>query len=200
MRYKVVIILILLFIITGCSQKTTPLEAYRNLKENRIASKINLSLITNPLLVDKTYKFDLKISDSLIIYGNDEKIYANYKDFNIDLKSNKKYKIKISSLCDCFGFTKYMFIPLVSVLNQNGMTMKLESQPDTFDYSHGPLSLNKTWILENLTNNNSKIIVSSNNVNLGQDLYKFFTYPIPMTINIKTSLVGKFNITIEEIK
>jgi hypothetical protein len=194
-NYKLIIVLIL-FSICGCSRKTTPFEAYKNLKENRIVST---RIPTSPLSINENHEFELKISDSLMTFGENEKIYTNYKGFNFDLKSNKKYKLTISSICDCFGFKKYMFIPLASILDQNGMTTKTEELPDTFDYRHGPLSLNKTWIINNTADGNYKLYVASNNTNLDQSLYKFLTSPVP-TINIKSSIGGKFKISIEEIK
>ncbi|WJS96180.1 hypothetical protein NYQ10_06905 [Flavobacterium johnsoniae] len=195
MNYK--FILVLLFIICGCSKKTTPLEAYKELKEKRTLST---HIPTSPLSINENHKFELKISDSVMTFGEKEKIYTNYKGFNFNLESNKKYKLTVSSICDCFGFKKYIFIPLVSILDSSGTTIKMEELPDTFDYKNGPLSLNKTWIINNFTSGNYKLYLASNNMILNESLYKFLTSPIPMTINIKTSIGGKFNISIEEIK
>lgn len=193
-----VIIFLAIFIICGCSRKTNPIEAYRNLKENRTLST---HIPTEPLSLNENHKLELKVSDSVMTYGeNEKKTYTNYKGYNFTLESNKKYKLTISSICDCFGFKKYMFIPLASILDQNGMTIKTEELSDTFDYRYGPLSLNKTWIIENTMNGNYKLYLASNNKNLNESIYKFFTNPVPMTINIKSTTVGKFTIRIEEIK
>lgn len=196
MNYKHIIILFM-FVIFGCARKTTPLEAYKYLKENRNTSK---QIPTTGLKLNENYKFELKTSDSVMTYGEKEKIYTNYKGFNFDLEANKKYKITISSICDCFGFRKYIFIPLASVLDKNGTITKMNEQPDTFDYRHGPLSLNKIWIIDNVASGNYKLYLASNNNNLDQNLYKYFTTPVPMMINVKSSAGGKFNISIEEIK
>lgn len=197
MNYKLIIILVL-FTLFGCSKKITPLEAYKNLKENRTVST---RIPTSPLSINENHKSELKSSDSVMTFGeNEKKIYTNYKGFNFDLESNKKYKLTISSICDCFGFRKYIFIPLASILDHNGMTIKMEELPDSFDYQQGPISLNKTWIIDNVENGNYKLYIASNNMNLDQSLYKFLTYPVPLTINVKTSTGGKFNISIEEIK
>jgi hypothetical protein len=195
-NYKLIIVLVL-FITCGCSRKTTPIESYKILKENRTLSS---HIPTSPIVLNESHEFELKISDSVMTYGEKEKIYTNYKVYNFDLKSNKKYRLTISSICDCFGFKKYIFIPLASILDQNGRTIKMEELPDSFDYRNGPLSLNKTWIINNTADGNYKLYVASNNTNLDQSLYKFLTTPVPMTINIKSSIGGKFKISIEEIK
>ncbi|MCF6182463.1 hypothetical protein [Lutibacter sp.] len=144
----------------------------------------------------------------MLIYN--DSIKSNYQKFSLELKPNKKYKIKVSSLCNCAGFKKYMFIPQISTINKNdNIFTKLDST--YFNYEKGPLTLNRVWNIQfdNRTKNTKfEFLLFSDNTNLFEKIYKFITntagfvnnvfIPIVIPINVKSTLVGKFVVKVEE--
>ncbi len=150
-------------------------------------------------------KFELTLSDPVLKY--DEFSYSNYKTFSFKADSLKEYTITVSSLCDCLGFNKYMFIPELIVFNENGEIIKTNLDKT---YIGGekmrPISLIKQWKVNMSSNTNYNILLYSNNDYLQKKI--FYTVSSSPTFDrdvyvpfffgmVKSSLIGKFYIEIE---
>ena len=207
-KYSLFFLLIVL-VLTACSKKIIPNEGYIRItnKESVDLIKINKSN-TIQLLANNNFKNKLTLNDSVLIYN--DSIKSNFQKFSIELKPEKKYRIKVSSLCNCAGFKKYMFIPLISPINKKDTFFtKLDST--YFNYEKGPLTLNRIWNVksDNITENTKfDFLLYSDNSNLSEKVYKFVTntsgivnnvfIPIAIPINIKSTLIGKFVVKVEE--
>ena len=184
----------------GCSKKMAPQEAYAALRQKKASSPFE-AVPTIRLDLDKDYKFSLTDTDSVFLCDDSNQRYSYYKNFNIPLKSRTKYKLSISSLCDCAGFKKYMFIPVLLVTSNIDKKEVSKHQPelDSFDYRFGPLSMNFTYIINSESYSNYKIIVFSANQGLGEKVCSIPVIGLP-NIDVKATVIGKFHIKIEEIK
>ena len=201
--------LLVILILASCSKKIIPNEGYILIKGKKSANILDIDRSNaKQLIPNNNFKDKLILSDSVLIYN--DSIKSNYKKFYLELKPKKKYKIKVSSLCNCAGFKKYMFIPDISSVNKNDKFItKLDST--YFNYEKGPLTLNRVWNVQfgNITENTKfEFLLFSDNTNLSEKVYKFFTntagvvnnvfIPIAVPINIKSTLVGKFVVKVEE--
>lgn len=193
----------LFLIFTSCSRKIIPSEGYNQIK-NKNAVTLFESKNSTPekIKVNKDFKDALTLNDSVLYY--DDSIKSNYKNFVFDLKPDKNYKIKVSSLCNCVGFKKYMFVPKIA---QGNLDNRIDTKLDSiyFNYEKGPLTLNKIWNIKSdgLTENTKlEFILFSDNTKLSENVYRFIATSfggIPvMPINIKSTLIGDFVIKIEE--
>ena len=207
---QIVIIILISISFTSCAKKINPLEGYKAIK-NKNATNLfeNNSTEKTKIEANKSYKNTLTLNYSVLYYM--DTITSNYHKYSIDLKPNKKYKIKISSLCDCAGFKKYMFIPEVYPENTVSETITIKLDSVYFNYEKGPLTLNKTWKIN--TETITKVTpfnfyLFSDNRKLGEKMHKFnatsiglasnIIIPIVAPIVIKSTLVGKFHVIVEE--
>jgi hypothetical protein len=190
----------IILIFTSCSRKIIPSEGY-----NQIKSKNSVNLFEANNSIAKEIKVNTNLRDKLtlndsVLYYNDS-IKSNYKNFAFDLKPHKKYKIKVSTLCNCAGFKKYIFIPKIAIGNVN-IRINLELDSTYFNYEKGPLTLNKVWNLKSdgLTENTKlEFLLFSNNEKLSENVFKYIVTSIgAIPVNIKSTLVGDFIIEIEE--
>lgn len=60
-------------------------------------------------------------SDSLV---TKQKIVSSFDDFTIDIKGAGDYIIEVESLCNCVGFNKFLFIPLVKIQSESQIVNK----------------------------------------------------------------------------
>ncbi|WP_146819019.1 hypothetical protein [Flavobacterium noncentrifugens] len=194
-------LLVLTVTLTNCSPKIKPAEAYKMLQGKYIKND-NQTSTARQLELEKDYADELNSGDSVFVSDTKNHLYSYYKVYNIRLETDKKYKISLSSLCDCWGFKKYLFIPAVIGFDQqeNPADAKLEKENVDFGYEFGPLSLNTSYILDSNYGGNFNFFVFSANKDLNQELYTFLTLPIPIPVKVKSTLVGKFHIKIEELK
>ena len=201
MKAKLLALLLLatLFIM-GCSKKLAPNAAYGMLQKREIVKdlKAGTPFAGNSITTGKQAKFKLALTDSVMQYTlNGSNIRSNFKDFFTDTKPNTKYKLTISSLCDCLGFKKYLFLPALYVFDTNGQFIKSDVNTD-FNYLNGPLSLNSYYTFNSGMGGNLKLVVFSANQNLNQSVYKFVV--IFITAHVRTNIGGDYNILLEEIK
>ena len=207
-KYSLFFLLIVL-VLTACSKKIIPNEGYIRITNKESVNLININKSnTTQLLANNSFKNKLTLNDSVLTYN--DSIKSNFQKFSIELKPEKKYSIKVSSLCNCAGFKKYMFIPLISPINKKDTFLtKLDST--YFNYEKGPLTLNRIWSVktDNITENTKfDFLLYSDNSNLSEKVHKFVTntsgivnnvfIPIAIPINIKSTLVGKFVVKVEE--
>ena len=192
--------ILLIIIFTSCAKKIIPSEGYTQINKNQAVSifETNKS-IANTLTINEDYKNELTLKDSVIKYNDSLK--SNYQKFNFKVKSGKNYKIKVSSLCDCSGFKKFIFIPQIVTGNLNN-SLIAESDSTYVNYEKGPLTFNRVWHLKNdklNENTEFEFLLLSDNTRLSENIYRFIINPIGfIPINVRSTLTGKFIIKIEE--
>lgn len=202
------LVFLICFLSISCSKKILPIAGYEKIKMNTRAVEVNKITFTNAENINPNndYKFNLNLNDSILVYK--DTIYSNYKTFSIKTSKEKNYSISIYSICDCWGFKKYMFNPEVLVSNSLGEKLDLKLNLVKFGYDKGPLSLNKKYTLTSSTDRIIYLTVFSNNETLQKDLYKFIVagaafsksvfVPIVVPVGVKSSLIGDFFIRIDE--
>ena len=202
MNFKILILFSITTLLISCSKKVNPTYGYNEIKTKKSITigKI-LKANSQSLIVKKEVHSSLKLTDSILVYN--DTVFSNYKQFTFKFKPQKTYKIKVSSLCNCFGFKKYIFNPEIYILNNENREIKGKLDSIFFDYKFGPLALNKVWELKSDHEINTSFLVFSNNQNLSKDIYNFIAknynvIPLALPIRIKETLVGDFVITIEE--
>lgn len=206
---KIVLIIVTILFFTSCAKKINPFYGYQQIKNKK---SINIleekKLAPKEILVNTDIKGKLTLNDSVLTYH--DTILSNYQIFSVEIKSGKKYKIKVSSLCNCAGFKKYMFIPQVNPAKfYENITTKTDSV--YYNYEKGPLTLNKIWNVQSdsITNNTKfEFLLYSDNRNLADKIYKFtsssmvvssnIAVPVIVPVNIKSTLIGDFYVIVEE--
>ena len=185
---------------TSCAKKIVPNEGYHQINNKKAVNifESNKS-IAKRLTANEDYKNELTLNDSVLKYNDSMK--SNYQKFNFKVRPGKNYKIKVSSLCNCAGFKKFMFIPQIVTGNSNN-TIIAESDSTYVNYEKGPLTFNRVWNLENdklIKDTKFEFLLLSDNSKLSESIYRFMVYPIAFVpINVKSTLTGKFIIRIEE--
>lgn len=189
-----------LIIFSSCAKKIIPDEGYHQINNINSVSifESNMSIAT-ALTANEDYKNELTLNDSVIKYNDSLK--SNFQKFNFKVKPGKNYKIKVSSLCNCSGFKKFMFIPQIVTGNLNYSSI-IESDSTYVNYEKGPLTFNRVWNLKNdelKENTEFEFLLLSDNTKLSENVYRFIVNPIAFVpINVKSTLTGKFIIKIEE--
>lgn len=187
-------------IFTSCSKKIIPSEGYNQINESKAVGifETNKS-IAKALIANEDYKNELTLNDPVIKFNDSLK--SNYQKFNFKVNPGKNYNIKVSSLCDCAGFKKFIFIPQIVTGNLD-KSIIAESDSTYVNYEKGPLTFNRVWHLKNddLKGKSSfEFLLASDNTKLSENIYKFIVYPIAfIPMNVKSTLTGKFFIKIEE--
>ncbi len=203
------IAILLCSISISCSKKIVPLAGYGTIKREMRAVDVNkITFISKEnISLNVDYEFKLNLSDSILVYK--DTIYSNYKTFSFKINRGKTYAISVFSLCDCWGFKKYMFNPEAIVSNDFGEKLDLKQTSVKFGYDKGPLSLDKKWTLTSKTDGNIYLSVFSNNESLQKDLYNFIAtgvaysgtvfIPLVIPVSVKSSLIGEFVIRVDEL-
>jgi hypothetical protein len=187
-------------VFTSCAKKIIPSEGYNQINNSKAVNifESNKS-VAKALTANEDYKNELTLSNSVIKYNDSLK--SNYQKFNFKVKPGKNYKIKVSSLCNCSGFKKFMFIPQIVTGNLNNSNIA-ESDSTYINYEKGPLTFNRVWNLksEELNENTEfEFLLFSDNTKLSENIYRFIINPIAFVpLNVKSTLTGKFVIKIEE--
>ena len=185
-------------IFSSCAKKLVPNEGYHQINSKKAVNifESNKSIAT-ALTVNEDYKNELTLNDSVLKYNDSMK--SNYQKFNFKVRPGKNYKIKVSSLCNCAGFKKFIFIPQIITGNSNNSRI-VESDSTYINYEKGPLTFNSVWNLKNdeLKENTAfEFLLLSDNTRLSESIYSFIVNPIAFVpINVKST--GKFLIKIEE--
>ena len=192
----------------SCSPKMTPLIGYNAINnrddDKSIFEKIakDSTKVNRLININSNFLASLTIYDPIITYNNSPILLSNYKLFHFHKTTSKGYTITLTSMCDCFGFHKYMFIPNIIVFNKNGNIIKSEEISNRFDYPKmsDPLSNIKTWKIDNNVEGDISVLVYSNNSKLDSKIFRFIMIPLPISVYIKSSLIGDFYIKVEENK
>lgn len=190
----------IILILVSCAKKIIPNEGYNEINNKRAINLLELDKSNAKLLSPNIdYENELTLNDSIIKYNDSLK--SNYQKFIFEVRTDKKYKIKVSSLCNCSGLKKYLFIPQIIIENSNDKNIA-ESDSTYFNYEKGPLTLNRVWNIDNdILKENKKIelLLFSDNSKLSENIYKFIVNPVGFVpINVKSTLNGKYIIKIEE--
>lgn len=206
---KIILILVTILFFTSCTKKINPFDGYQQIKNKKSINILEEKKIDpKEILVNTSIKGKLTLNDSVLTYH--DTILSNYQIFSVEIKPGKKYKIKVSSLCNCAGFKKYMFIPQVNPAKYyENITTKTDSV--YYNYEKGPLTLNKVWKVQSdsVTNNTKfEFLLYSDNRNLSDKIHKFtsssmavsnsIVVPVIVPINIKSTLIGDFFVIVEE--
>lgn len=185
----------------SCSRKINPAAGYSQIKTQK-SQPINTITGGNTQTVEtnKAINVSLSLTDSVLVYN--DTVFSNYKSFSFKTKPGKSYTIKISSLCDCFGFKKYLFNPEIQILNDQNKKTELQPDSSFFDYKYGPLALNKEWKISS-SEPTVSFLVFANNQNLSKDIHSltatvYYPVVIPLSVKIQESLAGYFVLRIEE--
>ncbi|MDO6737462.1 hypothetical protein [Wenyingzhuangia sp. 2_MG-2023] len=194
--------LIIILVISSCSRKINPTTAYSELKVNEVKKD---NLILTELELNNPIKAELKIEDNVM---SNDSVLSYYHEYKYTPNKTKNYSVEIFSLCNCFGFKKYIFNPNIKILDKNNNEIKNKIETISYDYQKGPISFNKKWTFESVKNEPLTIIIYSENNKLGEPIHKFEAYttsfaagmiiPIVAPITIKSSLVGKYYIELTE--
>lgn len=190
----------IILILVSCAKKIIPNEGYNKINNKRAINLLELDKSNAKLLTPNIdYENELTLNDSIIKYNDSLK--SNYQKFIFEVRTDKKNKIKVSSLCNCSGLKKYLFIPQIIIENSNDKNIA-ESDSTYFNYEKGPLTLNRVWNIDNdILKENKKIelLLFSDNSKLSENIYKFIVNPVGFVpINVKSTLNGKYIIKIEE--
>ena len=108
-------------------------------------------------------------------YFNDsdsnKKIVSNYNNYSVELNNPGKYHIEIESLCSCIGFNKFLFIPLISLENEN-ITAELTSTRMLEPTFSLPARLSRTWEIQIEQPRTLNFSIYSDNSNLDNVIYE----------------------------
>jgi len=192
--------ILIILILVSCAKKIIPNEGYNQINSKRAIDLLELDKSKAKLLTpNNDYENELTLNDSVLKYNDSLK--SNYQKFIFKARPDKKYKIKVNSLCNCSGLKKYLFIPQIIIKNSSNRNIT-ESDTTYFNYEKGPLSLNRVWNIENdilKENKEIELLLFSDNSKLSENIYKFILNPIGFVpINVKSTLNGKYIIKIEE--
>jgi hypothetical protein len=188
-------------VIVSC--KALPETNYKKLLKNRAKSKTIYEILKSdnyislPLNIEHTNS--LRLTDSIILMR--DSALSNYKMFKSHGVTGKKYKLTLYSLCDCFGFRKYIFNSLIAIIDTDGkpvepkLIKKEVRMPD--QYSSLPLHVDFEWEYSIPKSGDYWILVFSKYTNIqASDSQTKALIPWP---TIKANIKGDFMITIQEI-
>ncbi|MFL9843056.1 hypothetical protein [Flavobacterium rhizosphaerae] len=198
---KVVLLLLLLSFLTSCSKKLAPTAAYSMLEKRELTKSLGYGSETadNTILPEKAAEFKLAITDSVMAATKQPYTRTNFKELYLKTKPNTKYKITISSLCDCLGSRKYLFKPVLLLYDKNSNLLQCNIEGEDFGYTHGPLSMDRAWVFNTLnTEGDLRLIVFSDNNNLNQSVYKYIV--AFAAVEVKSTTNGDFYVLLEEIR
>ena len=205
MNFKLTVLVISLLSLAACSKKIVPVEGYQFISNEKnigeiedidLAKSINLSSF-------RPQDLQLNLADSVIRYN--ETFVSNYKIFKFKATPSKKYRIIVYSYCDCWGLKKYLFDPNIKIIDENRELVLFRLVSYDFNPNNAPLFYRKEWMTEQEMTGNCYIILYSNNSKLQENIATIIadvytgmsTVPVPVPINIKSSLVGDFRIILQ---
>ena len=199
MKFKIIAILFLAtMLFSGCSKKLAPNVAYGLLKKREIVALDQFANLTPTEIVipGKEEMYKLCLTDSVAAFGRNRDMLSNFRLFYLDTKPNTTYRIIVKSYCNCFGFTKHIFQPIIHIYN-GSQTLKPELNNANYTYGTERLALNESWTF-NSQNNNTRLLIFSNNNDLNKIAYTFDIFFIKT--HVRTTTGGDFSILLEEVK
>ena len=101
-----------------------------------------------PIPVERGLTSLLKLthSDRVVRIGATK---SYFKVVSLFVDSPRTVRIQVTSMCDCFGFNKYIVVPIIEIFDRNGQDVALPSpdvESEQADMSN-PLRLVATWML-----------------------------------------------------
>lgn len=174
MKFKILAILFLAtFLLTGCSKKLAPDAAYALLKKREVITAEQFANLTpvDIVIPGKEEMYKLSVTDSVAAFGKDQDMLSNFRLFYLDTKPNTTYRVIVKSYCNCFGFTKHIFQPIIHIYN-GSQPLKPELNNAKYTYDTERLALNELFTF-NSQNNNTRLLVFSNNNDLNKIAYTF---------------------------
>lgn len=128
MNVKFKLIVLLIVILTVVISKGCKPKAYVDYSNN-LTGRYSIDLESaskNPDLVEilmlnqvKKWKLDPK-GEVLHYYTDSNLVYSIYSKFILELEKPGTYVLEIESLCNCLGFRKFLFVPLIQLNNDYG--------------------------------------------------------------------------------
>jgi hypothetical protein len=163
--------LAVVLILSSCSRKLKPDTALQTLKSTTVGTDTFTSATPeNTLVLGKEVKQSLTAEQPVLKIGE----YTSYtQKFHLNVEQGKKYNIAISSLCDCMGVRKYMIAPLATVKDSNGNKLSFSYGEQKYDYSGGPLTLNRNISFTADKSSDVEITVYADTEHAGQLMYTY---------------------------
>lgn len=171
-KLSILIISIAAIINTGC--KSAAIVRYDKKLSESNSINIENVVFENPkaIKLNESYKYHLSESDKSLSYIDSLK---SINSFYHTLKSNfirpGRYQIEILSLCNCFGFNKFVFIPMIEIPNKKHSITLTESEVLNENWKYG-WRIRKVWEVQTKLSGNLEIVLYSDNSGLDQKLEK----------------------------
>lgn len=121
-----------------------------------------------PVPLERGQRTPLKLthSDRVVRIGATR---SYFKVVSLSVDSPRTVRIQVTSMCDCFGFNKYLVVPLIEMFDSNGQDVALPSpdvESEQADMSN-PLRLVATWMFPVPAAGTYRILVAADNARAG---------------------------------
>jgi len=198
-KFKIIAVLFLaILMLTGCSKKLAPDVAYALLQKREVitASQFANLTPTDIVIPGKEEMYKLSLTDSVAAFASNRDMLSNFRLFYLDTKPNTTYRVIVKSYCNCFGFTKHIFQPVIQIYN-GLQPLKPEQNNAQYSYDTERLAINESLTFNSL-NKNTRLLIFSNNNDLNKIAYTFDIFFIKT--HVRTTTSGDFSILLEEVK
>lgn len=189
------LVLACLFILSSCSRKLKPDTALQTLKSTAVGTDIFTPATTeNTLALGKKTEGSLTAVSPVLTIGE----YTSYtQKFHLNVEQGKKYNINISSICDCLGVRKYMIAPLATIKDSNGNKLAFSYGQQKYDYSAGPLTLNRNISFTAEKTSDVEITIYADTEHAGEVMYTYIVTFVKT--KVLAGVTGDFTITATEM-
>ena len=197
---KVLVICLLLASCKALPEANYGKLIYKWSKSRTISDIINYDAPVS-LYLNEDHNDNLSLSDSILKINSTLSYLTNYKLFKSYGIAGRKYKVTLYGICDCYGFRKYLFKPLLAIYDSEGNLIATQIVRHdiimfTSEYSHTlPFHTDLEWEFTLQKTGDFKIVVFSYNEGIGngtkdKDLIQYPGYSF--------NIVGDFMIAIQE--
>ncbi|MXN91888.1 hypothetical protein GR160_11705 [Flavobacterium sp. Sd200] len=190
-------ILLAISLFTGCSKKLAPDVAYAMLKKREIVNQSQLAELdpSDIIIPGIEKKYKLSLTDSVSVFGGSLNILSNFRLFYLDTRPNTTYRITVKGYCNCFGFTKQIFQPVIQIFN-GSEPLRWEPNKGSYDATDR-LVFFESYIFKN-QGDNTRLVVFSNNQDINKIAYTFDIFFIKT--HVRNTTGGDFSVLLEEVK
>jgi len=192
------VILIIMFCVTVSSCASNGNLVYSNISNTQTSvTPIEASRKDTSLSISTGEEIEIEIteSDNILLNNN---IYGNFKVISLVTPDPQSLTIVIRSLCDCFGYNKYILVPNIRIFNANQDALDItlvERQVLTPDDSF-PASILYRYNSKNIPSGKYKIVIWADNSNLNKNIAELQGSALmPIGGNVYIPIDSKYNIT-----
>lgn len=195
------------------SCKHTPQDVYEELPKGRTVfssfkAAIDASEEIEVLHKEQIQKGKLQMQDSVIVIESENTWLSNYQLFAFPAKGNQAYQLRIKSICDCLGARKYMFFPQITVVSDEGKSMKLDLLDEKMIEPQGvtPIHLQQTYSFRPPTTSSYYLFIYAKNNILNEPLTRSknptlihtndFTFFVDIPYTVKAYPLGKYELEV----